>query len=164
MHQLRSTTVYAIKNERRGTISKGDSGRSRVSKQTGTYRPTLFANARPIKTRCRPTMSLAETRSTRFTGLLRLSRLLWPSVLLKCEKLLRAESFIVDLSRSLDQVLQVSPEKKVVIRIRCCARRSYACFLTSSGNCAGTRTRNVSRPRHLPHPSGFSVRAQPSHR
>ena len=40
------------------------------------------------------------------------SPLLWPSVLLKCEKLLRAEGFIVDLSRSLDQILQVSPEKK----------------------------------------------------
>ncbi len=40
------------------------------------------------------------------------SRLLSIGVLLKSEELLRAECFIVDLSRSLDQVLQVSPKKK----------------------------------------------------
>ena len=162
MHQLRSTTVYE-----RGTISKGNLtqvrfalGRKGYPKQTGTHRPTLYSLTRPIK--------IDADKVSPKPGELELpvccaSRLLWPSVLFKGEELLRAERFIVDLSRSLDQVLQVSPEK-VVIRLCCCARRSYSCILTWSGNCAATRTRNVSRPPHLPHPSGFSDRARPSRR
>jgi hypothetical protein len=80
-----------------------------VSKQTGTYGPTQFANA-PDQDQI-DANRLAETRRSRPGGLWR-SRLLWPGVLLKSEKLLRTECFVVNLSRRLDQVLQVSPEKR----------------------------------------------------
>lgn len=125
--------------------------------KTGTQTHYVFVN-KTDRIEADPT-NLAESRDPR-VRFLRL-RLLWPGVLLEREQLLRPESLVMNLGRSLDQVLQVSPEDGHPYTLSHPNKDLSA--LTWSRNYAATQTRNASHPQRLPLPNGFSVRARPCH-